>query len=240
MDSDEVNSIGDTTESYQIALLLKDVFYDLAVDLKLSEHQGLVPLQTSSDVTKPLIITVPENVSKIFNIKYNVQSIIDLEPWYTDVAFVPLDEFIKRSNALSNSISSAVDVMSVTQNGCTYTFSYYNNKAPQWYTHLDTSTILFDSFDNTVDSTIQESKILTTGMQYPIFTVSDTFIPPIDASQFSYYRNKAMVRAFLNFKQTQHPEAQAEARRQKITLQSNRDRTESYPAIHNAPSYGRK
>lgn len=240
MDSDEVNSIGDTTESYQIALLLRDVYYDLAVDLKLSEHEGLIPLMSSGDSTKPLLVTLPENAAKIYDIKYNNQGITDPEPWYNEVTFIPLQEFINRQNGLSSTaVNSAVGVMSVTLNGVTYTFPYYKNAMPQFYTHLDTTNILFDSFDNTVDSTIVTSKILSTGRMYPTFTISDSFVPQLDASQFSYFRNKAMVRAFNNFKQTMNQEAMSETRRQKIALQSNRDRTEDTPAIYNAPRYGR-
>ena len=54
MDSDEVNSISDSTESLQIANIVRSVYYDLINRAKLPEHFTLVTLEASVDNTRQI------------------------------------------------------------------------------------------------------------------------------------------------------------------------------------------
>lgn len=70
LSSDEVNSIGDTAESLQIVNIIEQVYYNMAARGNLPEHNGLVQLQGSDDVTRPVLMTVPDNVTRIDWIEY--------------------------------------------------------------------------------------------------------------------------------------------------------------------------
>src|ERR1041385_1579400 len=70
LSSDEVNSIGDTTESQQIALIIKNKYYDIINRVNLPEHDQLIQLDPSLDNTIPVMMFVPEGVTDISWLKY--------------------------------------------------------------------------------------------------------------------------------------------------------------------------
>ncbi len=70
LSSDEVNSIGDTAESLQIANIIQTVYYNMAARAELPEHEGFIQLQASDDPLKPVLMTVPANVTRITWMEY--------------------------------------------------------------------------------------------------------------------------------------------------------------------------
>jgi hypothetical protein len=70
LSSDEVNSIGDTTESLQIVSIIEQVYYNMAARGNLPDHNGLIQLQGFDDPLKPVIMIVPDNVNRIEWIEY--------------------------------------------------------------------------------------------------------------------------------------------------------------------------
>src|SRR6266446_7745157 len=70
LDSDEVNSIGDTVESQQVATIIKNKYYDMVSRGALPEQEILFQLNPSGDSTKPILMFMPDRVSKIEWIKY--------------------------------------------------------------------------------------------------------------------------------------------------------------------------
>src|SRR5258706_5701072 len=70
LSSDEVNSIGDNVESQQIALILKNKYYDIVNRTRLPEHEQLVQLESSLSNITPVEMLVPDGVTEIKWIKY--------------------------------------------------------------------------------------------------------------------------------------------------------------------------
>ena len=242
MDSDEVNSISDTIESNQVALLLKGLYYDIATDLGLPEHEGLIELTASGDSAKPVLMTVPATVTRVTSIAYDTRGTntdtIDLPQW-KPLEYLPLNEFITRTQALRSSETN-ISSMQVTSGTDTFEFIHRNDIAPTYYTSFDDDQLIFDSYDNTLDTTLQKSKTLCYGARYSDFSMTDTFVPDLDATQFSYYVNKAKVRAFAELKQQSHQEAMGEARRQKIIVQKRQRKTPDLTPFQKRPNYGRR
>ena len=242
LDSDEVNSISDTVESYQVAVLLRGVYYDLATDLGLLEHDTTLGLEASGDATKPVTMTVPSNCTRIDWIKYNNCPADEDTANYLNVEFLAFDKFIEMTQGLRN--DDDVDVSTYTfegDNGDTFEFHYRTDKFPSWYTSYNNRTILLDSLDVTVDTTLQRSKTMCYGAVYPTFTLVDEFEPDLDPTQFSLFLNRAKVRAFAELKQVQNAEAAGEARRQKIIVQKrNHELVPHGTAFDRRPKYGRK
>ncbi len=239
MESDEINSISDTVESVSVAQLLEAVYYDLATELGLEEHDGFFELNASGDVAKPTLMTLPTNITRWDWIEYDI---IDTGETYANhrrLEFVPIDEFVEMQNSLRGQ-TSGVGQMNVTSNGETFPIMYRSDKQPQYFTTYDDDNILFDSYDSSVDSTLQKSKTRCYGATYPTFTQSDAFIPDLHPTQFSYYINKAKLRAFAELKQTTNPEVARETRNQKIRVQVNRRTTPDRPEVFKVARYGRK
>lgn len=236
---DEVNSITDTEEAMQIARLIKGVYYDISVDIGLPEHESLFQLVATTDVAKPTIMTVPSTVTKVLWIKYNKEKAGDNYPLYENIHFLNFDEFLAVTQGNRNQTTN-VGSMNVLMNGETFEIMYRTNKHPTYYTVVDDHTLIFDSYDNTVDSILQNSKSMAYGSVYPSFTLSDTFIPDLDPTQFPYLVNKSKERMYAEMHQTENREARREARRQKIITQSRKKKIQNITQFDRRPKYGRK
>ena len=65
MDSDNVNSIDDTVESQQVALIVKDCFMNLTSNRNWHDQQTLFQLKSLADVTRPNYMAAPEGLKEL-------------------------------------------------------------------------------------------------------------------------------------------------------------------------------
>jgi hypothetical protein len=239
MDSDEVNSINDSVEAQQIATIVRTVYFDIKDKANLPEHYGIVNLTASGDVTKPTLMTIPSTVNKVVWIKYNKET--DDEPNLNMrlVNFLPLEEFLDRMHRVSETADN-VGTFEHTADGSTFTVLYEDDKAPSYYTTFDDNTLLFDSFDSDVESTLQASKTACYARLVIPFTMSDTFTPDLDEEQFSLLLNEAKSLAWLELKQTPHSKAEVNARRGWVRLGKNKYATQHQSDFDKLPNFGRK
>lgn len=240
MDSDEVNSINDTVESYQVALLLKSVYYDTATELGLAAHDSLFELNASGDIDQPTLMSLPSNVTRWDWIEYDIIAAGETYSNYRRLEFMNLDDFLVLQNSLIGQ-STDVGQMTFSSNGENFNVMFRTDKQPQWFTSFDDDTILFDSYDSSVDTTLQKSKTRCSGAVFPTFTLNDTFTPDLHPTQFAYYINRAKVRAFAELKQAANQEAARETRNQKIVMQKHKRTTIDRPEVLKVGArYGRR
>lgn len=239
MDSDEVDSISDTVESTQVANLLKQVFYDIATDIRLPTHEAIFELNASGDNTKPCIMYIPSNVCRIDWIKYDNKLSTDTNSDYVEVKNMGFVDFLARQRGLREQASGVVEQTFVS-NGENHNIMCRSDQMPMFYTDVGNYTLIFDSYDNTQDTTLQKSKTMCGGVIYPTWSATDNFTPDLDPYYFSYFLNKAKARAFVELKQSDNPEARSEARRQKIVLQKRKERVQQEAPIYKSVRYGRK
>ena len=242
LDSDEVNSYDDSVESLQIANIIKTVYNDVQARADLPEHFTLFELTASGDNTKPVLMTRPSTVTAIEWIQYNKVATGDTDPIFEDINFLPINEFVQMQDRL---LVSATNVASFEQiigsEADSITFIYRNDKAPTYYTTFDDYTLIFDSFDTAVDTTLQKTKTRCYGRKDQSFTMSNNFVPFLDRDLSTLLLNEAKVLAFSELKQVGHDVAKQWAQRgwtkmQKAKRGVNQDRNE----LDRAPNYGRK
>jgi hypothetical protein len=240
MDSETVNSYSDTVESVQVANVVKTVYNDIQARVDLPEHYTLFELTASTDAAKPVLMTRPTDVISIDWVQYNTITLTGVDPVFKDVAFLSLPEFLRRMNALTLS-DTTVDTFDLTQNTDTITFLYRNDKYPQFYTTFDDRTLIFDSYDAAVDSTLQKTKTRAYGKKDQTFTLSDSFVPFLDRDLSTLLLNEAKVLAFNELKQTGHQVAHQWAQRGWTKVQqSSRGVDHKRTELDRAPYYGRK
>lgn len=241
MDSDEVNSISDTTESSDVASILREVYYDIAVELELEAHETLFELEESGDSSQPTLMYLPDEVSELSWIKYNNQETDDTNSVYKDVDYSDFDTFFTNQLSLVENSNASEMTFYMGEEDEEFEMMYWTDRFPSKYTAIGNKLLLFDAINTDYDTTLQKSKTMCGGLVYPTFTLEDTFIPDLDASQFPYYRNRAKVRAFAEKKQAQNQEAASEARNQKVMMQKRKNRINEGAALLNMSArYGRK
>lgn len=214
MDSDEVNSISDTVESNQVAEIVKETYYEQFNGLEIPQFRTAIRLDGLGDLARPNYMLIPDNVSQLEWVKYQDDG------RYRDVAYCSPDAFFDRvlQNTLeTDNVQLVTDISGV---------QYYikNNKSPHFYTSMDDKYCIFDSYDNTQDSTLQDSKCFAFGQIIPTWEMADEFVPELDASLFPLLLAEAKSVSFVNLKQTASSKEEQRARRQRIRMQNNRHR----------------
>lgn len=240
MDSDEVNSISDTTESLQVARIIQETYEDLVARADLPEHWSFFELDASGDINKPTQMTLPSNVLTTSWIKYNCVEAGDTSPVMNEVYYLTPRDFLNRMLTLSSD-DTDVETGTLTANSESFDVFWYNNRWPSYYTTFDDNLLLFDGYKNTIDSTLQKSKTMCYGQLAPTFTFSDNFTPDMDAKHFTILINEAKAQCFAELKQAQNGVAERRARRGWINLQKSKQAVPNpYSNYNNLPNYGRK
>lgn len=238
MDSDEVNSIADTTESLAVANIIKECYYTIISEIQPKETEGLFHLDASTDNTKPVLMYLPETVSNIEWLKYNVgDSLLDTN--FRDLCCLDLDDFYEFTNGLDIG-ETWVQSQEITINGQQFSVKFRNDQSPSYWTSVDDRTILFDSYDSSYESTLTSSRTYGYGGLIPVFSMDDNFIPNLDARQFQLLLNSAKAQAFTEIKQVTNEKAERRERRHQILAYKTQDNTDNRSALRkHKRRYGR-
>lgn len=120
----------------------------------------------------------------------------------------------------------------------------YTDRAPKYYTVTQDKFIICDSYDAAVDTTLHGSKTVAAGREQPVFTVSDSFIPQLDANLFPFLLAEAKAVAFATvLKQQANSKLETISREHKIRQQNQRHRFKgkNRKTVHDhGADYGRK
>lgn len=118
MSSDEVNSISDTTESLQVATIIRQKYFDIINRLDLPDHDQLIQLQPSLDQDSPVLMYIPDGVASIKSLKY-----FDSNP-NPGINFTQTSAVNNALNGIGSSVNwSATSSSTVTVNTGDLTFS---------------------------------------------------------------------------------------------------------------------
>jgi len=235
LDSDEVDSISDTTEATQVARVIRNTYFNILTRANLPEHKKLIQLTASGDNLKPVLMIRPSNVSRIEWIKYNVRGVTDLNDRYEYVIMLPLSQFLEMQDRLDTSSS---DVGTMVINGITFAFT--NDMKPTFCTIVEDVNVIFDSYDSAVETTLQTSKTKCNAYTLPTFALVDGTIPDLDDIQFPLLLNEATAVAFVDLKQQANPKAEQESRRQWISLQRTKALAKVPTPFDALPHFGRR
>lgn len=225
MDSEEASSITDNNEAAQVASIVRDTFYNIIATRNIPEHSGLLKLTALSDTDYPSHFSYPDNLKKIDVVWYK-----DSEGDYKEVKWcAPLD-FLNRTDGRGSNYTSVYDKQGGTE------LRIQNNKHPEFYTSFDDEYIVMDSYESTVDTTLQSSKVRAHGVLYPVFLIEDSYTPDLDPVYFPYFLAESKSTAMSILKGASDPKVEQATRRQKSYIQNDRYNT-TRPVTWN--TYGR-
>ena len=157
-------------------------------------------------------------------------------PIYKEVRILPLEDFVVLVNSMGPDIQGDTNSFqfATTENatGLPMSFNFYfkNDKQPEYCCVIGNQYLIFDSYDNTQDSTLQSEKTMAFGWVYPPLVMQDNVYPPIEDQTFPLFLADAKALAFFELKQMNHKRAEDEVGRQVVSLQK-------WKAIANKPSY---
>jgi hypothetical protein len=172
------------------------------------------------------------SVTEIKELRYNVSETAgELE--YKLIDYVLPDEFVQR---IVTRDTTASEVIIVTDPTSGISLPILNNKMPDYYTSFDDRYLCFDSYDSSIDSTLQTSKTLVLGIKLPSFTMSNSATPDMDDTIFPYYLAEVKSRALSLLKGGADPKVEQFARKHRYFQRNNRSKT---PEVRVLNDYGR-
>src|SRR6267142_3347837 len=77
LSSDEVNSIGDTTESLQVAEIIRTTYFNIISRVGITSHNQLIQLDPSLDPSSPVLMYIPAGIGRLEWLKYFDSNILD-------------------------------------------------------------------------------------------------------------------------------------------------------------------
>lgn len=230
MNGDEVNSVGDTTESMQILLELMASYYAMIGDIEWPGQFNYIPLEPSLDTDKPTHMRCPDNVDHFKSLRYNNGTAA--APNYIEVCYLDREAFVDKIISNLNGNSTAV-----VQDYSGAYLTIVTNKHPTYYTLFDDEHVVFDSYASDVDDTLQASKVIAYAQCIPSFELTDDFVPDLHAKDFPQLIAETTAACFSYWKQQASPTDERRARRLFVRRFNNQTRTS---AAQNEPlDFGR-
>lgn len=212
--SDPVNSINDTPEALQVAQIVKTTYNNLVSNRNWPQEKRSFLLDNVSDTATPTHLQLPEDCKELVSLFYDQKRDASDRKQLQVMTYLQPEEFLDRSNSLNEentNVQLVVDFGGVT-------FKIRNDVPPQWWTSFDDEYIVFNSFDNTVESTLQNSNSQSTGYFEEVFTFSDNFVPTIPTEAFASLLAESKAQAYLVLRQEVNGRVEREAQRQRTWL----------------------
>lgn len=237
MDSDEVNSIGDTVESRQVASVVESAYNNILARTEFQEQLELFELKASGDPSKPNLLYVPISVDTVEWLRYNSTS----STGYEELKFVPSTEFIEEMYSLGSTYrnDSRLSQYSTMSGDSSLEIFYLNDRDPTKWTIINNLGVVLDSVNLSVEDTAQKNRTLAYGRKNYNFELSDTFTPALDSIHFNLLLQEAKALAFAELKQTSHSIAEKNVKESRIHAQRRKDQDVRASFYRRLPNYGR-
>lgn len=241
LDSDEVNSISDTVEAMQVARIIRDCYNEIVSRLDPNEFINFFELLASGDTSKPTLMYLPATVDRLDFIRYNKATNDSPSPNLVNLQSLSVPDFLDRIYRFDTSDTN-VGAYTISIGTDSIDILYQNDKLPQYYTIFDDRTVVFDTFDISLENTLTKNRSMGYGIIMPTFSFVDTYVPDLDSNLFSLLMQESKAQAFVEIKQTENAKAERKARRQTVHAQKSKkvDHTDPYREFKELPNYGRR
>lgn len=228
MDSDEVNSISDTVESTQVAKAIITTYYELYAGLDTPSREGLIKLDSLADPDRPNYMKIPDSVRSIKWVRYNGNLINYVEP----------ELFIEWSFQRMNDTGNTREIFDVDNSVPLWIFT---DNDPTYWTTFDNKYIVFNGFDNTVDSTLAQAKTACWGQYDPVFEFNDdVYAPFLQGDDYPGLLAEAKSYCFINYKQVSNSKEEQKSKRQRVRHQNDSWRANQRKPYNGTPNYARR
>ena len=232
IDSDAVDSVDETVESEQVASILRSTYYAMMSNRDWPHLRRTIKVNAVGDSEKPTHIKLQDGIKELCFINYNKQKVGETRKRYESMEYLQPDHFLHKINSRNN---DEANIRTITDFGG-IELLIRTDAAPTYFTSFDDEYLVFDSYDSTVDTTIQQSKVQAQAYVMPEWDDADTFVPDLPENAFTALVEEAKSRAALKIAQKADQKAEQEAGRQNRWLARKARRVAGGIQY---PSYGR-
>lgn len=221
-----VNSISDTRESEQIATIIKETYEDLIVTKQIQAKNRLFKIEPLSDPSKPVYFRVQSPIIRLDYLKYYCENV-----WKT-LDYIEPEEFMEKSLALKSHRRGESwqdfpeENVEVVEDFSGVKFYINNDKDPEYYTSFDDKHIVCNSYNKTVEASLQADKVSCKGVLMPTFEFKNDFVPEIAEQHFPLLLSASKLNADMelknNFNQLEGNRSQKQAAITDMISKTNR------------------
>lgn len=234
MVSDEVNSISDTLEATSIANVVRQVYLEMVDEFDLPAEKTLRALTGLGDVTKPTHMKLPQEVSLVEWIKYDVRIDPAANKAYRDITFKDPLDFVTMINLRPSTDTTNYQVVQWDAN---VPLIVGRRVGPTYWTSFDDNYIVFDSYNENVDSSLQSAKTICEVEVRPVFLLDDEFVPALPENLINVLYIQALARCMVDFKDRVNPKVEQKESRMRVRTMRNKWRQGRQQYL--GPDYGR-
>ena len=236
MESDEVNSISDTTEALQVAQIIQATYEDLMLR-KYQPHLRTLFSLDATNASTPTYLKLPTDVMEIETLSYDKKKSGATNSKFLGLIYREPDDFLRVSNALDSDESTVDEITGIAG----LVIKIRNDIAPTYWTSFDDEYVICDSYDSTLEANLQSSKTQLLGYKEPSLTLADATVPDLPSEVFPFLLSEAKKHCLAKLKQvtatdTSYIEEIKRNRRQNTWLQRKKWRTKKQSKY---PNYGR-
>lgn len=235
--SDEVDNISDTEESYAVANIIKECYFDIIGRYSPPEQSDVFQLVASGDNTVPTIMTLPEEALNLKRVMYTNDN--DGVTTLYDVNFMEFNDFIQMIGTLNEENDNVAVLQYPNRIGQIMNFKYQNDRNPQWYTSFNDHDIIFDAYDSAQSSTLVSAKTFCYGDLSPEWQMTNDFLPNLDLQQVQLLLQAAKAQASVEIRMVENPKAERKERRNEILAQKTKRAVDQRPERFKYLGYGR-
>lgn len=232
MNSDEVNSISDTTESMQVATIVRSTYNAMMVTRDWPHTNKLLRLTPYSDDENPTMMRIEDDYKKLTSVYYNIAKQGETRLRFSPIRYIEPDDMLRKMYNL-NTDSPHVRVI---DKGHGQTYVVTTNKPPSCVTSFNDKELVFDSYDNLVDDSLQASKTQVRAFILPDFILADNFIPDLPEDAFPLLIEESKSKASIKVGEKEDPKAEQESRRQNQWMSRRANKINGGTVY---PNYGR-
>lgn len=212
MDSEEIDSIGDTTESLQVVDVIESTYNHLLSTIDFPDKWDFFELESFNDVTRPTLLRLPDNVVKLEWVQYDASEDGSTKREMKDLYPIERKYFLDRMNSLDTNEPNVYQYNLMVGAG-SFDIRGKNDAFPVYYSTNNDRTIIFDNYRADLNQMIPGNKTFCYGMIFPEFQRTDNFIPDLEPRHFTLLFNDAKSQAFAELKQVQNAKAEERARK---------------------------
>lgn len=236
--SDEISSIGDTVEAAQCAQVVASVYEDVAAEYDIQAVKRLFKLDGDADPTSPCHMRIPQEFHSVEWVKYDRRIGIDDPAAFTDVTYMYPKDFMDMVNSRrpgDPNVVTSLDPSGVIIN-------VLDNQPPTYYTLFDDRHVVFDSYNDSVESTLHQAKTQAYGQTTNRLIIADATVITLPPELIPLLINEARAMYFDVHVggATQRIERRASRSRVRVQRIRHTMRNNKEQFKHTGPDYGRR
>ena len=234
LDLDEINGIDDTVESVQVAQIVKTSYFELISSRNWPHLKRTMRFNSTASTSTPTHLQLPDTVKEVIMLSYNCRTESNpTKDSFKELKYLQSEDFIRFFNKRN---TDKDNVIKITDFGGGYIY-LMNDKQPEYYTSFDDEYVVCDSYDASLESTLQSTNTQALVYAEPTWTHEDDFTPDLPSEAFSLLIEEAKSTASMALRQVANEKAEQKSRRQTKWLSRKSWRVDGGVRY---PDYGRK